>query len=38
MGEIKSHVYDKRQTSEWSWEFLTIENKQMKTIQNSSYG
>ena len=36
--EIKIHVYGKRQTSDSSWEFLRIENKQMKTVQNNSYG
>ena len=35
--EIKSHVYGKRQTSFSSWEFLKIENKQIKTVQNNSY-
>ena len=28
--EIYSHVYDKLQTSDSSWEFLKIENEQMK--------
>ena len=28
----------KRQTSDLSWEFLKIENKQIKTVQNNSYG
>ena len=37
-GEIKLHVYGKRQTSDSSWEFLKIENKQIKTAQNNSYG
>ena len=36
--EIKIHVYGKRQTSDLSWEFLKIENKQIKTVQNISYG
>ena len=36
--EIKLHVYEKRQTSDSSWEFLKIENKQIKTAQNNSYG
>ena len=36
--EIKSQVYDKRQTSYSSWEILRIENKQVKTVQNNSYG
>ena len=34
--EIKSHVYAKRQTSDSSWEFLRIENKQIKIVQNNS--
>ena len=36
--EIKGHVYGKRQTSDSSWEILKIEIKQIKTIQNNSYG
>ena len=36
--EIKIHVYRKRQTSDSSWEFLRIENKQIKTVRNDSYG
>ena len=36
--EIKIHVYGKRQTSDLSWEFFKIENKQIKTVQNISYG
>ena len=36
--EVKLHVYGKRQTSDSSWEFLKIENKQIKTAQNNSYG
>ena len=32
--EIKIHVHAKRQTSDSSWEFLRIENKQIKTVQN----
>ena len=36
--DFKSHVYDKRQTSDSSWEFVRIENKQIKTVQNNSYG
>ena len=35
--EIKVHVYAKRQTSDSTWEFLRIENKQIKTVQNHSY-
>ena len=34
---IKIHVYAKRQTSDSNWEFLRIENKQIKTPQNNSY-
>ena len=29
--EFKLHVHDKRQTSDSSWEFLKIENEQIKT-------
>ena len=36
--EIKIHIYRKRQTSDSSWEFLRIENKQIKTVPNDSYG
>ena len=36
--QIKSHDYFKRQTSDSSWECLRIENKQIKTVQNNSYG
>ena len=36
--EIKIHGYRKRQTSDSSWEFLRIENKQIKTVPNDSYG
>ena len=35
--EIKFHVYAKRQTSDSSWEFLRIENKQIATVQNNPY-
>ena len=35
--EFKIHVYAKRQKSDSSWEFLRIENKQMKIVQNNSY-
>ena len=35
--EIKIHVYGKRPTSDSSWEFLRIENKKIKTVQNNSY-
>ena len=35
--EIKVHVYAKQETSDSSWEFLRIENKQRKTVQNNSY-
>ena len=33
-----AHVYGKRQKSDSSWEFLKIENEQINTAQNSSYG
>ena len=36
--EMNSQVYDKRQTSDSSWEFLRIENKQIQTVRNNSYG
>ena len=36
--EVKIHVYRKRQTSDSSWEILRIENKQIKTAPNDSYG
>ena len=36
--EIKIHVYRKRLTLDSSWEFLRIENKQIKTVPNDSYG
>ena len=36
--EIKIRVYRKRQTSDSSYEFLRIENKQIKTVLNDSYG
>ena len=36
--EIKIHVHSKRQTTDLSGEFLRIENKQIKTVQNNSYG
>ena len=36
--EIKIHVYRKRQTSDSSWEFLRVENKQTKTVPNDAYG
>ena len=36
--EIKIHVYGTRQTANISWEFLKIENKQIKTVQNDSFG
>ena len=35
--EFKRHVYGKRQKSDSSWEFLKIENEQIKTVQNNSY-
>ena len=34
---IKLHD-GKRQTSDSGWEFLKIENEQIKTAQNNSYG
>ena len=36
--ENKSHVYGKPLTSDSSCEFLKIEYKQIKTVQNNSYG
>ena len=36
--QIKIHVYRKLQTSDSSWELLRIENKQIKTARNDSYG
>ena len=36
--EFKLHVYGKRQTSDSSWKFFKIENEQIKTVQNNSYG
>ena len=36
--EVISHVHDKRQTSDSSWVFLRTDNKQIKTVQNNSYG
>ena len=36
--EFKLHVYGKRQTSDSSWQFLKIENEQIKTAQKNSYG
>ena len=38
IGEIKIHDYRKRQMSDKSWEFLKIENKQIKTVPNNSCG
>ena len=35
--EIKIHVYRKRQTSDSSWEFRRIEDKQIKTVPKDSY-
>ena len=35
--EIKIHRYRKQQTSNSSWEFLRIENKEIKTVPNDSY-
>ena len=36
--EIKIHVYGIRQTANVSGEFLRIENKQIKKVQNDSCG
>ena len=36
--EIKIRVYGKQQTSDSSWEFFRIENKQIETVTNGSYG
>ena len=36
--KITIHVYRKRLTSDSSWEFLTIENKQITTVPDDSYG
>ena len=36
--EIKIHVYGIRQTANVSWEFIKTENKQIKTVQNDSFG
>ena len=33
-----TYVYGKRKTSDLSWEFLKIENEQIKTAQKNSYG
>ena len=35
--EILSDVYGKRQTSDSSWEFLKIENVQLKPVKNNCY-
>ena len=35
--EIHIPISAKLQTSDSSWEFLRIENKQIKTVQNYSY-
>ena len=37
-SEIKLHVHGILQTAESSWEFLKVENKQIKPTQNNSYG
>ena len=34
--EIKIHIYRKHQTSDSSWEFFRIENKQIETVTNDS--
>ena len=36
--EIKIHVYDIRQTANGKRQFLRIEHKQLKTVQNDSFG
>ena len=36
--EFKLHVHGKQQTPDSSWEFLKIENEQIKTAQNNSNG
>ena len=36
--EFKIRVYGKRQTSDSGWEFLGMKKKQIKTVQNNSYG
>ena len=36
--EFKRQVHGKRQKSDSSSEFLKIENEQIKTVQNNSYG
>ena len=38
MREFKVYVYGKRQTSDSSWEFVNIENEQLKKVQNNFYG
>ena len=38
LKKFKLNVYGKRQTSDSSWEFLKIENEQIKAAQNNSYG
>ena len=35
---FKLHVYGKQHISDSSWEFLKVENEQIKTAQNNSYG
>ena len=35
---FKLHVYGKQPISDSRWEFLKIENEQIKTAQNNSYG
>ena len=34
--EFKNHICSKRQTADSSWEFLKIENKQIKTAQSNN--
>ena len=36
--EFKLHLHGKQQTPDSSWEFLKIENEQIKTAQNNSNG
>ena len=36
--EVKLHLHGKQQTPDSSWEFLKIENEQIKTAQNNSNG
>ena len=38
MREFKVYVYGKGQTSDSKWEFVNVENEQLKKVQNNSYG